>query len=434
MLRRFNSIRRYFASDSGSILPIAALLFPVILGLAGLAVDASNWLMTKRQMQAAADAAAVAGAWELAHGGTESDAAAAALREATSNGYDDSLAPTTLDPVYTAGTGTYSVTVQQAANIWFSRMFVDGTLYVSATASAQETAASAVFCALALGTSGATITTSGSSSVTSSSCGIADNSTSNPALTAGGSSSINVKDITLVGGYTPSSNIVATDGVTTGATAIADPYASISVPSPTSCTNNAASNVSSVNHSTNIGSNTTWNASGGTLWKCGGFHIVSGSTLTLQAGTYVIDGAGGLDMTSGSIIGAGGVTLIFTNSFSTASPGGISLSGSGAIQLTAPTTGTYKGIALYQDRRASVCITNSCTNTINGNGTVDIQGAVYTPSRALSFGGTSGASNCTQMIGQKVIFSGNTALQSSCSGAGTTAITGSGTASVKMVL
>lgn len=52
----------YLGDTRGAILPIAAILFPIIIGMVALGVDAGSWLITKRNLQNAADAAVLAAA------------------------------------------------------------------------------------------------------------------------------------------------------------------------------------------------------------------------------------------------------------------------------------------------------------------------------------------------------------------------------------
>ena len=73
--------------------------------------------------------------------------------------------------------------------------------------------------------------------------------------------------------------------------------------------------------------------------------------------------------------------------------------------LTAPTGGTFKGIAIYQDRRAQ---DSNQTNKINGNSGSIIQGGLYFPSQQLDYNGTGTTSAiCTMFLSRRLNFSGN---------------------------
>ena len=57
--------RRWFSDDSGAVAVTFAIVFLVIVAFAALAVDVGFWYTAKRQLQSAADAAALAGCREL---------------------------------------------------------------------------------------------------------------------------------------------------------------------------------------------------------------------------------------------------------------------------------------------------------------------------------------------------------------------------------
>ena len=73
--RKFSSV---LGDRRGAIAIIMAIALPVVVGAAGLGVEAGKWYMIKRQAQTAADTGAFAGALELA-ASTTSKARPAAL-------------------------------------------------------------------------------------------------------------------------------------------------------------------------------------------------------------------------------------------------------------------------------------------------------------------------------------------------------------------
>src|SRR5262249_55668040 len=113
--------------------------------------------------------------------------------------------------------------------------------------------------------------------------------------------------------------------------------------------------------------------SGCTTYGFGGnhdLHITAGQTLKPCPGVYVVDNTS-LTMDGQSILNApptatttpamssalcgtnttGGVTIIFTNS-SGGSPGIPNIGAGATVNITAPSSGTYSGIALFEDRLA----------------------------------------------------------------------------------
>src|SRR5579872_1067575 len=55
-----------FASDQrGGVIPAVALLLPILLGLSALALDVGEMYATRRQLQTASDAAALAAVYQM---------------------------------------------------------------------------------------------------------------------------------------------------------------------------------------------------------------------------------------------------------------------------------------------------------------------------------------------------------------------------------
>ncbi len=101
------------------------------------------------------------------------------------------------------------------------------------------------------------------------------------------------------------------------------------------------------------------------------------------------------------------------------------------INLTAPSGSTeyYKGIAIYQDRRAKDSA--SSVNKINGNSASKITGALYFPNQELQYnGGGNTAGTCTLFVSRRIDFSGNSVTlnkfknSSECVGTGIPSIGG----------
>src|SRR5215203_1301302 len=59
------NLQTLVSSQRGNVALIVAAVFPLVIGAAGLAVDGTQWILQKRQMQAAADSAAMAGVYSL---------------------------------------------------------------------------------------------------------------------------------------------------------------------------------------------------------------------------------------------------------------------------------------------------------------------------------------------------------------------------------
>ena len=71
--------------------------------------------------------------------------------------------------------------------------------------------------------------------------------------------------------------------------------------------------------------------------------------------------------------------------------------------ITSPTTGTYAGIAIYQDRRG----TGGNSDKINGGSSNVITGAVYFPKDTLQINGTGTATSlCAMWVAKNITFTG----------------------------
>jgi hypothetical protein len=99
----------------------------------------------------------------------------------------------------------------------------------------------------------------------------------------------------------------------------------------------------------------------------------------------------------------------------------VNFNGNTSLALTAPTTGTYKGLALFADR------TNDIDIDISGNNAGRVVGAIYSPNANsnVTYTGSAtayGAGQCTQVIAGTVTFWGNSNFSTNCANSGTTPI------------
>ncbi len=86
----FRFLARFRKDTCGGVLIYTAFMIPVILGISGLAVDASLWYGHKRDLQATADVAALTAALEMTRIDDETLAKTAAKADAITNGFDES--------------------------------------------------------------------------------------------------------------------------------------------------------------------------------------------------------------------------------------------------------------------------------------------------------------------------------------------------------
>jgi len=134
--------------------------------------------------------------------------------------------------------------------------------------------------------------------------------------------------------------------------------------------------------------------------------------VTLNPGTYYINGDD-LSFGAQANVTGNGVTFILTSSTASANPSSIAqinMNGGATLNLTAPTSGTYNGVLVYQHRNAP--LTNQF---INGGADMRIDGAFYMPGTELTFNGNAGMEvQCIRLVTRRVHFSGNANLTNTC--------------------
>jgi Flp pilus assembly protein TadG len=80
-----NILQRFLKAEGGAFTAIFAVIAPVIIAGAGLAVDVGFWYSSKRDLQNAADAGALAGGYELLRTNSQSFATSEAIAVSTKN-------------------------------------------------------------------------------------------------------------------------------------------------------------------------------------------------------------------------------------------------------------------------------------------------------------------------------------------------------------
>ena len=436
-------VRRLLKDRRGNTLAIAAACLPLVIGCAGLASDTIQWTLWKRQLQRAADSAAIAGVYDRENNsGATSTTSNAVTRDLTVNrhtwmgllsGYPQVSYPS--DTVYKTNQVTVSLAIQQS--LAFSSFFMASPPVITATATAASIA-SGVPCALALNSTGTAIDNSGNATINAPTCILYSDSSASNSASAGGNSSVTAQSVAAVGGIQQSNNWNVQSYIPYSPS-LPDPFANVT-PDPSQMHCAVSKNVSNkgvvtwqplaLSDGMDI---TTMTDQQGNPANCfTSLSVGSNKSLTIPAsytGPIYINGG---DVTLQGAISCAACTIVLTNTStaSNATIGTLSTNAQATNNITAPTTGTYAGIAVYQDRRAT-----GGTDTINGGSGNVIQGAVYFPSDTLKINGTgTSVSLCAMWVAKNLTFIGNSSIaisaptDSSCSGDGLT-----GGNSVKMV-
>ncbi len=397
-------LRKFHNETNGAIAIMTALSLPVVVGFIGMGVEAGLWFHAKRDLQTAADSAAVAAAYEVARGYPNAIVTQTGGSAAADNGYDGSKNDTiTINSPPTTGDFSGNNEAVQAImtrnlTLLFTDLFMDGGVNISVVAVAILDGGDD-FCILGLHPSASGGVSIGGTADVALDCGIASNSTADDAFEVFGSADVAASNASTVGGIavSGSGNLVTDEPNKENSLPARDPYASLAEPAVGGCDHNSNTRVQN-------GDNTI-------LFPgvyCGDIRI-TGGTATFSPGDYILKGAD-LKITGGTVTGTD-TFFFFTNDG--ADFGQTDITG-GDIDLTAPDSGDYAGMLFFQDPDAPTGSGSSTTNKINGGTSLNLTGALYFPSQKIDFSGGANAGGCTVLVGSVVEFSGNSDLQIEC--------------------
>lgn len=391
--------QRSFRLDiSGNVAAIAALTLLPIFGIIALTLDTRNVMNTKREMQAAADAATLAAAIELL--GASDDLivkqAAESVMQSKVALHTDGLTCRMGEFVINELRDSVKVswTCDEPSAVASTLGEDSMTFPVTATAKYNYGLDG---CVLALGEYAWTgVGVTGSADVNLDSCAVISNSTKDSSIDMGGSGQLSTTCAYAAGGIQNPSTINTTGclGPVQYGRATPDPYADLEVPE----------DVESwpCQSPTKTGKDSLYLSSGR---YCN--HISAKDDLVLEpGGVFVFDGIDLRMKSTWSNIVGDEVTLIFMND------GMFDNANGGSVNLTANPTGDYAGVLMYGDRNTMSRYTDI---KINGNIDSVFEGALYFPNNDLTFvGGSSADSDCTLLIADSVTFSGNSRLAANC--------------------
>lgn len=316
--------------ENGQATIITLLSLTVLLGFVGFASDVGLMLRAKRNLQTAADAAAVAGAAELNYGDMTAAADAAAAQNGVIIGTNGGSVTVNTPPAYGAYAGQSSYVeaiVSQNQPTFFMNVFNFNSMTVTARAVAYNGGSSNGCIYVLNPTASDAMDLQGSFDVSAPKCGVIVNSNNPNALQfTGGGGTLTAGSVGVVGGDGGQTGD-STPAPVTGIVAVSNPLGSLPIPNPSTMT-----------CTTPPGGTLT-----GTL-TAGCYNSPVGGTLTVSnavmgTGLYVFTGNVTL---SGSVsTAAGGATLDIAN-------GSLSEATNTVLDLVAPTTGTYNGIAIME--------------------------------------------------------------------------------------
>ncbi|GJD95818.1 TadG family pilus assembly protein [Methylobacterium iners] len=383
----FLSLRSLSRDEGGSFLIIGALSMPILLGVSAFAVDLGNAYYLENRLKIAAEAAALGTVLAIPNNAAAQQKGVdlAAKNVPAYLGVVTRTADVTIG-TYEPKTRTFtpSASDQNAVRVvakvtqengnaletFFGRFLGKPTLDLTATAIAVRVTPA---CLIVLDASaGSAFYQQGSAGVALQGCGLHVNSSSGSGLATQGSTSTKAASICVAGGFTGSGYSPVPK---IGCAPLADPLAGLPEPSEPVCNQ---SNVTL--NGGMLPSNCTYTG-----------NLVIKGNASLQPGLYYLKGAK-LSISGNAGLTGQGVTL-FLDATST-----LDLGGNGSLSLSAPATGTYAGIAVFQSRSAAP----SVTSTLKGTSDFTIDGGIYMPTAKLSVSG-SGSVSSPSKVGRVVV-------------------------------
>lgn len=246
--------RRWRMGEAGAIAALTALLLPVLIGFAGLAVGAGVWLDSRRTLQTQADAAAMAGLLARTDGnvaGMVSEAQAAVVANGWTSvtcgtsGTDCAVTYLAASPVF--GGEAVKVQLSRQQSLFFAKAYKDLSIRVRASAIAER-APVAEACFLALSTTGTGLTFAGDSEFNGPNCLMGANSTNKSAVLFQGEATVIARAVQTPGRIKTSGYPSIKAELLARSTAITDPLANADL--TPKLLNGAALTTSAWNYST----------------------------------------------------------------------------------------------------------------------------------------------------------------------------------------
>src|SRR5215472_1364154 len=412
---------RYWRDRQGSISPMLVMGLVPIIGALSMGIEASNWWLTQRTMQNAADSAAIAAAMNGSANGTTggaacsttddwcSEARAVSATYGFSNGANNVVVTATDNltcPSPLTATDCFKVVITKEVPIRLLNVVgfqgdtvIGGQHYVTVKASAMAYptgGASPPFCIVALGTSAKKdLVVNGGPNSNLPNCAVG----SNGDVTCNGHPIDGTIASYAANGDT--NDCAANGDNQTEKALITDPYTSQAddipkntCPSPTSAKSYPQEAKLAKGQTANwnlISGTPAW--SGSTKVMCGDVQLTG--DVTLGAGTILAIENGALDLNGHTFTLSGG-TVIFTGpTISGFSPSHFP-EGSGALDITAPSgtwsaaTNSWTGFAVYQDPSLPAGSGIDITSA-GATPTYAVTGLVYTPNANVTISGDIGS-------------------------------------------
>lgn len=376
---------KLYRDEKGQTLILTALCMTILLGFLALALDMGFLFDSRRHVQTAADAAAIAGATELSYHGSTS-VVSVARTAAGVNGIANTASQVSvnLSPTdgYHTGSNYVEVIITQPNPTFFMGVFGLHTINVAARAIAGVPASTACIYILDTNASDTDVIYT-KKTITASNCGIQVNSPNPAAVCLHGSGTINGDFLHIVGGLDTGGGCKSskTTPLQSGVAPVSDPFNNLEGPIPaTACTTGSGGNTTSLTTITSTSQLPTPKANADGILS-DQVYCFSGTNVSLDGGSTTLALAPGVYVFEHGV-SIGNVTV---NGGTLDIAGGVYSQKNEALTVTAPTSGIYDGIAIMQP---SINTTTGSTppslQVQFGSGTQNLNGIIYAPTSLVT--------------------------------------------------
>ena len=388
-------------SEAGATVVAVALAMPVLTGAMGLAAEVSYWHLHHRAMQNAADSAAIAAATNNTSSYV-AEAQAVAAQYGFRNGVDNvTVTVTQSNSAAGCTSNCYSVAISDVVPLYLSQAVgFAGNATMRAASVGSSSIAQSTTPGMAIGASAAA-----HASPNYSYCILALASDGVTGIRTNGAPNSNIgcnmmSDTTAdCNGHNLGAPIGDAQGTNDGCgvvansskPVVADTYAVLAanIPSNT-CGSYPQKPVT--NSGPPLPSSNRWHGAktiNGNLIVCGDLQLTGNTTISSTSGAVIVIENGQLDTNGYTLQGtsAAGMTIVFTganNSTYQHIP-----TGGGGLDIAAPTSGAWSGVALYIDPALT---TNVDISAAGNSPTWNISGLVYLPHSSVTLSGMAGQS------------------------------------------
>ncbi|OJT99283.1 MAG: hypothetical protein BGN83_00875 [Rhizobium sp. 63-7] len=377
---------------SGNFGVLTALLLPLLIVAAGGSVDLGRAYLEKTRLQGLLDSATLAAVTKSDDASQLAEAKAMLAKQVDPKIDIDELLGLSRNP-----DGSLTATLDSSVKTPFLALLGIETLPIDVASTAIASQASNGACVYVLGNENQAVLINSGANVYSERCSIQVHSTANPAYIMNSGSKVDTAKFCVKGTQYIKNGGTLTN-VEHGCAAQADPYAG-KLPEPvvpTTCTTSGAKDGQTISLNPGVHCDTTFNGS---------------PTITFQPGLHIIKGR--MIVNSNATINAEGVTFYFPDVNS-------ELRVNGGVKFTgkAPTSGTYKGILMFEKTSNAANNASKQQYIFNGSKGEVLEGIIYLPNRNVTYNSTTNQVSRISLVVNTMIMNSANWLMEPYSGSG----------------